>query len=229
MAYARLAPIALVVATSSAANADVVDPDSFTGITSIDDAATAGLFLAGGAVGFLAHESGHVAMNYALGNSPEVHGITTFGFIPFVAIAPALQCSGSVCLKRDGTPLAFGPSGKYLIVTAGYDVQHLTTELLLTLTPRLRYDDAPFRKGLFTFDILLSVGYAVSDYLGVEDSHGDSLNAEQASGINRFVFATLLIAPAILDTYRYFNPKSKWAPWVSRGTKLGMIGISFAI
>jgi len=219
----------LVAALANVARADDADPSSFSGITSIDSVTAAALFLAGGATGFVAHESGHFMMNYALGNSPEVQGITTFGFIPFVAINPRLSCHGEDCTKHDGKPLTFGQAGKYLIVTAGYDVQHVTTELLLTLTPCLRYEAAPFRKGLFAFDVLLSVGYALADVAGVEDPHGDSRNAVDASGMSKYLFAAILLAPAVLDTYRYFFPKSKWAPWVSRGAKLGMIGVSFAI
>ena len=188
-----------------------------------------GLFLAGGAVGFVAHESGHVVTNLALGNTPQFQHITTFGFIPFVAINPRLSCRGGVCKKHDGSLLYGGEGGRFAIVTAGFDVQHITTEVLLTLDPDLRDRHAPFRKGLFAFDILLSVGYALSSATGVESPFGDAGNAAAAAGMPRAVFAAILLAPAALDTYRYFRPRSRWAPWASRGSKLGMIGISFAL
>lgn len=232
----RVVALALLLA-SSAARADegkapAPDPAPDPCEPSLADAhdvPSVALYLGGGLVGFLAHESGHVAMNFAYDNVPQFQHITTFGFIPFVAINPRLSCSNGVCKKHDGTLLAGGESGKYNIVTAGFDVQHVTTELLLTLEPDLYWRHEPFRKGLFTFDILLSVGYALSNVTGTESSFGDSRNAATAAGMPHAVFAAILIAPAALDTYRFFRPRSKWAPWVSRGTKLGMIGVSFAI
>jgi hypothetical protein len=34
--------------------------------------------------------------------------------------------------------------------------------------------------------------------------------------------------PVITDTYRYFVPDSRWAPWVSLGGKLTMLGATLA-
>jgi hypothetical protein len=33
----------------------------------------------------------------------------------------------------------------------------------------------------------------------------------------------LVLAPAVLDAWRYYHPDAKWAVWTSRGVKLGMI------
>jgi hypothetical protein len=214
---------------AAAPSAIIEAPPPVGTLTDVHDVPTLAIYLGGGLVGFLAHESGHVVMNLAYGNVPQFQHITTFGFIPFVAINPRLSCHGDVCTKHDGTPLSGGESGKYNIVTAGYDVQHITTEVLLTLEPDLRWRRAPFRKGVFAFDILLSVGYALSNITGTESSFGDSANAVAASGLPRAVFDAVLVAPAALDAYRFFHPEAKWAPWVSRGAKLGMVGISFAI
>jgi hypothetical protein len=35
----------------------------------------------------------------------------------------------------------------------------------------------------------------------------------------------LVLAPAILDSWRYFQPDSKAAVWLSRGVKLGMVAL----
>lgn len=221
---------ATLLAASDLAHADPEpDPCSFVGVTSLDGAGSIALFAAGALTGFLAHESGHLAMNLALGNTPTLDYISVFGFIPFFSIDPQLHCDGTRCVKADNTPLKFGEAGKYTIVTAGFDVQHLTTELLLSLEPELRFEHAPFRKGLLAFDLLLSAGYALASVAGVESVYGDVHNANDASGLPRVVFAAVLLAPAVIDAYRYFRPKSTWAPWASRAAKLGMIGISFAI
>ena len=45
--------------------------------------------------------------------------------------------------------------------------------------------------------------------------------AESARVDERWIGA-LLLAPAVLDAWRYFHPESKWAAWSSRGVKIGM-------
>jgi hypothetical protein len=33
----------------------------------------------------------------------------------------------------------------------------------------------------------------------------------------------LVLAPALLDAWRYYHPGAKWAAWSSRGVKIGMV------
>lgn len=198
-------------------------------LTSVSSIPTALAFLGGATIAFVAHETGHLVTNLAYGNTPKLEGITTFGVIPFVAVAPRIRCSDTGCTKHDGSRFSGGHPGKYNIVTAGYDVQHLTTEVLLTLEPDLRWRRAPLRKGLFAFDILLSVGYALSSMTGTESNFGDAGTAADTARLSRTTFAAVLLAPAVLDVYRYLQPRSKWAPWASRAAKGSMIGISFAL
>ena len=33
----------------------------------------------------------------------------------------------------------------------------------------------------------------------------------------------IVLAPALLDIYRYFNPDARWATWTSRGVKMGSV------
>jgi hypothetical protein len=35
----------------------------------------------------------------------------------------------------------------------------------------------------------------------------------------------MVLAPAILDVYRYFNPNARWAAWTSRGVKVGSVAL----
>ena len=160
---------------------------------------------------------------------PTIIAIKPFGFVPFFAISPQVNCTDDGCFKKDGTPFGGGRPGLYVIVTAGFTVQHLTTELLLSLEPGLRYHRAPFRKGVLAFDILVSVGYAVASFTNTEDPFGDVTAASQASHINHDVFATLLITPALLDAYRFARPGSRWVPVASRTLNATMFGITFAI
>jgi hypothetical protein len=203
--------------------AAIVDPDAT--LTDVRDLPSLGLFLGGALTGFLAHESGHLFANLAYGNVPRLEGLTAFGFIPFFAITPRINCYGEVCYDYDGNQFDGGPRGKFIIVSAGYNVQHISSEVILTTEPWLRHRRAPFRKGWLAFNVLLSVGYALSSFTRTEDAHGDLRNSARTAGVQRDVFAAILIAPALLDTYRYFVPASRWAPWVSRGGKATMLGI----
>ena len=223
---AQLAPLAAPAPGQPA----IVGPPEPT-LTDVHDLSTLGIFLGGAAVAFFAHESGHVVTNLAYGNVPRLVPITTFGFIPFVAIAGDIRCDDAMCYTRDNKEFGGGRAGKYVIVTAGFTVQHLTTELLLSLEPHLRYRRAPFRKGVLAFDILVSVGYALSTWTRTEDTFGDSGTAADTSGIPRDVFAALLITPALIDTYRFLRPDShsRWLPYASRASKATMFGITFAL
>ena len=33
----------------------------------------------------------------------------------------------------------------------------------------------------------------------------------------------MVLVPALLDAYRYFNPDARWAAWASRGAKMGSV------
>jgi hypothetical protein len=33
----------------------------------------------------------------------------------------------------------------------------------------------------------------------------------------------MVLGPALLDVYRYFNPTARWAVWTSRGVKMGSV------
>lgn len=197
-------------------------------ITDIRDFRSAGWFLAGGLTAFFAHEGGHVVTNLMYGNVPQLQGLWAFGFVPFFAIAPRISCQADVCYTHDGDVFSGGPRGKFVITSAGFNVQHLTDEILLTREPELRYRHGPYRKGILTFNTLLSIGYALASWTGTEDPHGDVSRSASLVGLPSQVYAGALILPALLDLYRYFNPRSRWAPWVSRGSKGVFLGLIFA-
>jgi hypothetical protein len=196
-------------------------------VTTRIGAVDAGMFLGGALTAFVAHESGHVLMNYALGNSPRWVGVTGFGFVPFFAISPNLSCNVHGCRKADGRRFDSGLRGLYLISTAGFLVQHVGSEAILDVDPGLRDRHAPFRKGILAFNVWLSVGYAMASMLAIEDSHGDAGGAARAAGVSPYIFSPLLLLPAALDAYRYYYPEAAWAAWLSRGSKVGMVGLAY--
>lgn len=198
-------------------------------ITDVHDWRSGGWFLAGIATGFLAHEAGHVFANLLQGNVPRIQGVWGFGFIPFFTVAPRISCRYDHCVKHNGEPLSTGVGGKVAITSAGFNVQHVTDELVLSLEPRLRYRVAPYRKGLLAFNTLLSLGYAISAMSRIENREGDVTATAKLMGVPREAYASALLVLAGLDVYRYFVPDSRWAPWVSRAGKAAFLGVVFVL
>jgi hypothetical protein len=41
--------------------------------------------------------------------------------------------------------------------------------------------------------------------------------------VDERLIGALILAPALLDAWRYFHPDARWAAWTSRGVKVGMV------
>lgn len=193
----------------------------------IHDGRSAGWFVLGALTGLFAHEAGHVAGNLVYGNVPRLEGLWYGGFIPFFAISPRIECEDGVCRTYDGDKFWGGPRGKFVITSAGFNVQHLTDEILLTREPELRHRYGPYRKGLLAFNTLLSVGYSIAAWTHTEDPHGDVSRSAELAGMPAEAYATMLFTPAALDLVRYFWPRLPVVPWLSRGAKAGFVGLIF--
>lgn len=166
------------------------------------------LFLLGAGVGLGLHEGTHVLFDYALDAKPEVTPVS-LGPFPFFAIQPT-------GIKNN--------QHRYAIAMSGFMMQDLYSELILQLDPRLRGQRRAFQKGLLWFHILLTTGYAITGFAGIGPAQSDVNTMSRALGVPPWAIGLLLIGPAATDAYRYFVPDSRWAPWVSMGGKLSMIG-----
>ncbi|MEM9728603.1 MAG: hypothetical protein AAF997_08460 [Myxococcota bacterium] len=186
-----------------------------------------GLGTAGLVVGFIGHEMGHILMNFAYGNVPNFEGLRYAGFVPFFRISSGVSCNDDGCFKQStGEEFKGGRTGVYLITAAGFNVQHVINEVLLSLDPNLQHHRSPFQKGLLFFNLSLSIGYSLSTWFQVDDI-GDIQGMANASQLNPNWVALMVLIPSALDVYRFFLPDSKWAPWVSRGSKAVFLGVSF--
>jgi hypothetical protein len=227
VAVLALCAVTLLVSTSSTHAQEINLHYEPPAPPKTDWARTLGLGTAGAVSAFVLHETGHVVANLLMGNVPKFSGTRVFGFIPFVVIRPRITCEGDHCTKNNGETFGPGRNGVFFIATAGFHVQNVTDEVLLTLHPDLMARDAPFQKGMLAFNVFWSTMYAVGAYTGLEDPHGDLAGAARRSGMHEAWLATVVLAPAVLDTYRYFAPSSRWAPWVSRASKAALFGLTF--
>lgn len=173
-------------------------------------AGDAGEFLKGAALGFLGHETGHLLANLAVGSDPYLKRVD-FAFIPFFTIQPDHLLT---------------PREHYLTASAGFGAQFLLNEWLLEKHPNLAYEDEPFLKGLAAFNFWLGVGYALDGFTGYGPDERDTKGMADALGWSESTVGALVLAPTLLDAYRYHHPGCRWARDVSRGLKALMFGLA---
>jgi len=160
-------------------------------------------FFAGAALGLALHESGHLVLDVAFGASPGVRKVSA-GFIPFFAI----------------THEPVSPAREFAISSAGFWVQHATSEVLLSRRPDLRVEHAPIAKGLLAFNVLTSVMYAGAAFARRGPVERDTYGMAVAAGIPEPWVGLSILAPATLDAARYYRPRSRWLRWTSRASKI---------
>jgi hypothetical protein len=167
-------------------------------------------FLAGATLGFVFHESGHLAFDVAFDAHPRLKRVDLAG-LPFFAIAHRADLS---------------PRRAFIVAAAGFWMQDLTSERLLMTRPSLRSEHAPMTKGEFAFDELTAIGYGVAA-LGNGGRPGernmDTRAMADALRTSQPLIGGLVLAPALLDGYRYFDPGARWARWASRFMKAGTL------
>ena len=170
------------------------------------------LFLAGAASGLVVHEAGHVIFGMAFDAHPRAKRLD-YGFIPFFAI--------------DHDPVT--RRQEFVITSAGFWMQHASSEWVLTTRPNLESERAPFFKGLLAFNIGASVVYSAAAFgrFGPpeRDTRGMAVYLGD-DGVPEPVVGLFVLAPAVLDGYRYLHPHSRWAKWASRGANVAGVALT---
>jgi hypothetical protein len=164
-------------------------------------------FLAGAAVGLATHEAGHLLFDAIFEADPGIQRVNFHG-IPFFAIT-----------HRSDLPR----HQEFVISSAGFWVQHAENEWLLSKRPGLRQEHAPMAKGVFAFNVLASVAYTGAAFAKTGPVERDTRGMAESARIDERWVGAMILAPALLDTWRYFHPDAKWAAWTSRGVKVGMV------
>ena len=168
-------------------------------------------FLAGAAIGLGAHEGGHLLFDIVFDADPGIRKVDFHG-IPFFALT-----------HRQG----LGPKQEFTISSAGFWVQHATNEWLLVSRRHLRRERAPLLKGMFAFNVLASVAYSTTAFARTGPVERDTRGMAAALGTDERWMGALILAPAVLDAWRYFDPDAEAPVWVSRAIKLGAVLLVF--
>jgi len=166
-----------------------------------------GRVLLGGAAGLAIHESGHLVANWAFDEKVVVKKVDYKG-IPFFALSHAPDLS---------------PRREYVVSSAGFWSQYLYSEQILTHHRHLKDEHSPFRKGMLTFHVVTSLVYAGAAFGKTGPTERDTRGMASSRRLNERWIGVIVLAPAILDAYRYFNPDARWASWASRSAKLGSV------
>ena len=166
--------------------------------------------LGGAAAGFVTHETGHLITDYTLDTHPTFVAVKS-GPFPFFAIQPN----------------RLTPQKRYATAMAGFATQGLYSEIILGVDPWIREHPRPFLKGMLLFHVARSVGYAVTAFAGTGPPQSDVNAMALGSGWPSWAIGLMVLAPAVLDVYRYFVPDSGWAPQLSIASKLTIVGVTF--
>jgi hypothetical protein len=164
-------------------------------------------FFAGAAIALAAHEGGHLFFDTIFDAHPFVEGVH-LGPFPFFAISH---------------PAGTSPRQEFTISSAGFWVQEATDEWMLTKRPHLRDEHAPLAKGMLAFNVLNSVGYGIVAMARIGPYERDTRGMAASIGVDERAIGVIVMAPAILDAYRYYRPNSRWAIWASRAAKVGSV------
>lgn len=169
------------------------------------------VFLGGAATALAAHEGGHLLFAVLFGADPGI-GKVDFHGIPFFALTHRSDVSRAE---------------EFTISSAGFWVQHAANEWLLTRRPRLRQERKPFLKGLFAFNVLASVAYSGAAFARTGPPERDTRGLSVSARVDEPWIGALILAPAVLDTWRYFAPDAKVPVWMSRAVKVGAVLLVF--
>ena len=168
-----------------------------------------GKVLLGGAAGLGIHESSHLVADWAFNEKVTIKKVDWNG-IPFFALSHAPNLS---------------PRREYVVSSAGFWAQYLYSEQMLTHHPKLKDEQSPFLKGMFTFHIVTSFVYAGAAFGKTGPVERDTRGMAMSRRISERWIGVMVLAPAILDVYRYFNPDARWAGWASRSAKMGTVAL----
>ena len=181
--------------------------------TTTEKSATANTlrFLGGGLAGLAAHESGHLLFDAIFDAHAGLQKVDFHG-VPFFAIT-----------HDSGLP----PRKEFVIDSAGFWVQEATNEIILTKRPNLRHESAPFTKGVVAFNVIASFAYAGTAFARTGPAERDTRGMAESLGWKEPYVGLLILAPAVLDTVRYFHPDARWAVWGSRASKAFSVVLVF--
>ena len=171
-------------------------------------------FAAGVVGGLVLHESGHLAAGLAYNAHPGTRGVSYAG-IPFFAV------THRHVPRRD----------EFVISSAGYWMQFANAEWILTRHPDLRAHPNSALEGILAFNLATSLVYTGAAVLHEGPAERDPRSMAASLGRNGWpegAVGAIMLAPALLDAWRWWRPGHPAIAWASRGAKVGAVALTVA-
>ena len=169
-------------------------------------------FVAGAALGLAAHEGGHLTLDVAFDASPAFKRVS-FAGVPFVAITHRANVE---------------PWQEFAIASAGFWVQHGTSEWILGGRSDLRSRRSPILKGWLAWNVIASAAYSTAAFGRFGPAERDTRGMALSLDVPEPCIGAMILTPAVLDAWRYRHPQARWARWSSRASKIVLIVLTAA-
>ena len=76
---------------------------------------------------------------------------------------------------------------------------------------------------MLAFNVLASVGYAAAAFAEAGPFERDTRGMAASIDVPEPAIGLVVLAPAVLDAWRYYHPNARWAVWMSRIAKVGSV------
>ena len=73
---------------------------------------------------------------------------------------------------------------------------------------------------MLAFNVITSGAYAGAAFARTGPGERDTRGMAVSADVDERWIGALVLAPAVLDAWRYFDPEARWAVWASRAAKV---------
>jgi hypothetical protein len=74
---------------------------------------------------------------------------------------------------------------------------------------------------MLAFNVAASTAYSIAAFGKIGPVERDTRGMADTSRLDEGWIGAVVLAPAVLDAWRYLDPDAKWVVWVSRAAKIG--------
>ena len=169
-------------------------------------------FAAGVVGGLVLHETGHLAAGLAYDAHPGTRHVSYAG-IPFFAV------THRPVPRRD----------EFVIASAGYWMQFANAEWILTRHPDLREHPNSALEGILAFNLATSLVYTGAAVLHQGPAERDPRSMAASLGRDGWpegAVGAIMLAPALLDAWRWWHPGNRGVVWAARAAKVGAVALT---
>jgi hypothetical protein len=80
---------------------------------------------------------------------------------------------------------------------------------------------------VLAFNVGASAAYSIAAFAKIGPPERDTRGMAIGARLDEGWIGAIILAPAVLDAWRYLDPDARWAVWVSRAVKIGGVLLVF--